>query len=485
MSSQPFTTGTAPGALPGLGHVWPLMRRPIEFLTSLPAHGDLVEIRLGPTRVYVPCHPELLRQTLTDDRTFDKGGKYYDRARAMAGNGVATCAHKDHRRQRRLLQPAFHPTRLEAYATTMEQEVRALTDSWGDAEIIDAYPVLYALALRTVTRTLFSTRVTDAVVADIQHSFDIAFSGFFRQMFMPPALLRLPLPANLRHQRALRNLNGIVDRVLRDSTAGESGEADARNVLSVLLASRKSAADPGTGDADAGTGGTGTGGAGTGDGAAGATGADGRAADAEIHDQVVTVLAAGSETVASTLTWAMYLLARNPAAQRRLQEEADSVLGGRPARWDDLPRLPHTHRVITETIRLYPPGWLFTRVTTADVTLAGRHLRAGTTVVISPVPVHRNTGIFRRAADFDPDRWLPERTSGLPRGAFAGFGTGPRKCIGDTFGVAECVLALTAVASHWSIGCAPGADVRPVPLAAFYRPRRLRLELNRRAGHDA
>ncbi|WJV50618.1 cytochrome P450 [Streptomyces flavofungini] len=476
MSSQPFTTGTVPGALPGLGHIWPLMRRPIEFLTSLPDHGDLVEIRLGPTPVYVPCHPELLRQTLTDDRTFDKGGKYYDRARAMAGNGVATCAHKDHRRQRRLLQPAFHPSRLEAYATTMEQEVKALTDSWGDAEVVDAYPVLYALALRTVTRTLFSTRVTDEVVADIQRSFDIAFSGFFRQMFMPPALLRLPLPANLRHQRALRNLNAIVDRVLRDATAGQESvpgqdrEAAGRNVLSVLLASRESAAPAGTAD-------TGAEGAAQGGDAAGA-------ADAEIHDQVVTVLAAGSETVASTLTWALYLLSRNPAAQRRLQEEADTVLGGRPARWDDLPHLPHTHRVITETIRLYPPGWLFTRVTTKAVILAGRHLKAGTTVVISPVPVHRNTAVFRRAADFDPDRWLPERTSALPRGAFAGFGTGPRKCVGDGFGVAECALALTAVASHWTVRCAPGADTRPVPLAAFYRPRRLRLELNRRR-HDA
>ncbi|GHC53313.1 hypothetical protein GCM10010349_19290 [Streptomyces flavofungini] len=237
MSSSPFTTGAAPGALPGLGHIWPLMRRPIEFLTSLPEHGDLVEIRLGPTRVYVPCHPELLRRTLTDDRTFDKGGKYYDRARALAGNGVATCAHQDHRRQRRMLQPAFHASQLAGHAVTMEQEVKSLTDSWGDAEVIDAYPVLYALALRTVTRTLFSTRVTDDVVQGIQHSFDIAFSGFFRQMFMPPALLRLPLPANLRHQRALRNLNEIVDRVLRDSSVGESagepvresvGEGDSR-----------------------------------------------------------------------------------------------------------------------------------------------------------------------------------------------------------------------------------------------------------------
>ncbi|MFF4346007.1 cytochrome P450 [Streptomyces sp. NPDC001530] len=450
---MPFTTGTAPGAVPGLGHIWPLMRGPIDFLTSLPEHGDLVAIRLGTTRVYVPCHPELLRQTLTDDRTFDKGGKYYDRARAMAGNGVATCAHKDHRRQRRMLQPAFQHTQLEHYGAAMEEEIAAVTDSWGDTQVIDAYSSLYALALRTVTRTLFAARVDEEVVEGVRHSFDVAFSGFFRQMFLPRGVLNLPLPANRRHQRALRHLNDTVERVVADFRRDEHDErdgreqADERNLLSALLA-----ADP---------------------------------EDQEIHDQVITVLAAGSETVASTLTWALYLLSQNPAQELRLQQEVDTVLDGRPGGWSDIPRLPGVHRAVNETIRLYPPGWLFTRVTTCDVELAGTRLKAGTTVVITPVPVHRNTGIYRHASDFDPERWLPDRAASLPRGAFAGFGTGPRKCPGDDFGVGECVLALAAIVSRWHIRCEPDADTRPVPLAAFYRPRRLSLRLTRREARHA
>jgi pentalenene oxygenase len=102
-----FTTGTAPGKLPLVGHIWPLMRSPIDFIASGSKHGDLVEIWLGPTRAYLVCHPELLRQVLTDDRTFDKGGAFYDNALAIAGNGLGTCPYREHRRQRRLVQPAF------------------------------------------------------------------------------------------------------------------------------------------------------------------------------------------------------------------------------------------------------------------------------------------------------------------------------------------------------------------------------------------
>ncbi len=441
-----FTTGTAPGALPGLGHMWPLLRDPTAFLASLPAHGDLVEIRLGRERAYVPCHPELLRHVLTDDRTFDKGGAYYDRARAMAGNGVATCPHRDHRRQRRLMQPAFHHDQLKAYATVMEYETAALTASWVDSEVVDAYPVLYALALRTVTRTLFAAHVDEAVVEEIRQSFETAFSGFFRQMFMPPAVRRLPLPSNLRHRRALRHLHETVEGIVTAYRRDGAGQGD---LLSVLFSSRDT------------------------EGGGGLT-------DAEIQDQVVTVLAAGTETVAATLTWALQLLSDHPEQQRRLQAEADAVLGGRPARWDDIARLPFAARVVNETVRLHPPGWLFTRVTSAETELAGRRLPPDTTVVIAPTTVHRRTGAYARPLEFDPDRWLADRAAALPRGAFLGFGAGARKCIGDDYGVAECVLVLATIAAGRTVHGVPGADTRPVPLAAFHRPRRLPLRLDRR-----
>ena len=99
--------GRAPGAWPLLGHVVALQRRPLALLDSLPAHGDLVEVRLGPRPAYVVCHPGLARQVLTDFRLFDRTGLVYERVRTAMGNGLASAAHTDHRRQRLIMQPAF------------------------------------------------------------------------------------------------------------------------------------------------------------------------------------------------------------------------------------------------------------------------------------------------------------------------------------------------------------------------------------------
>lgn len=441
-----FVTGAAPGALPLVGHALPLMRRPVEFLDSLPAHGDLVEIRIGPTRAYVPCHPELLRQVLMEDRVFDKGGALFDRLRDIVGNGLGSCPHRDHRRQRRLLQPAFHRARLQQYAEVMEQESTALTESWREDQVVDAFPVLYGFALRTAVRTLFSAHVDDGAVDSIQRSFDTALGGLFQRMFLPRAWQRLPLPANRRYEQALEHLHGTVDRIIADYRRGGRDHGD---LLSMLVSAR----DEGGG--------------------AGLT-------DDEVHDQVITMLFGGSETVAANLTWTLYLMSKHPQAARQVHEETDAVLGGRPAGWSDLPELPFTNRMVTESLRLYPPAWLYTRITASQVELAGRLLEPGTTLVISPPVVHRQAAVHADPTGFDPDRWLPERAADLPRGSFATFGAGARKCIGDAYALAEATLALATIANRWRVECAPGTDVRPAPLATVMHPRRLRLRLVRR-----
>src|SRR5947209_7953679 len=115
------TVGIAPGALPLFGHTLSLLYDPLGFLTSLPNHGDLLRIQIGPFEAIVVCTPELVRQVLLDDRIFDKAGPVFDRARDAFGDGLATCPHGMHRRQRRLVQPAFHPARFPGYAQVMSK----------------------------------------------------------------------------------------------------------------------------------------------------------------------------------------------------------------------------------------------------------------------------------------------------------------------------------------------------------------------------
>lgn len=440
-----FTSGAAPGALPVLGHAGQLLRDPLTFLASLPAHGDLVSIRLGPRTAYVPCHPELLHRVLTDDRTFDKGGPFYERARDLGGDGLVTCPHTRHRRQRRLVQPAFHKGPMAGHARVMEQEVIALVDGWHEGHTFDAFPTFHRLALRTLTRTMFAAQVDDETAAAVQRAHDIVIDGFVRHMVTPSALRRLPTPGRRRYERALADLTRTVDSVVADYRRNRPTSGD---FLSLLLAARDE---------------------------------DGSGPSArELRDQVVSLMTAGSETTPAALAWVFHLLAAHPEAELRLYAEVDAVLAGRPARFADLDALSYTHRLVKEALRLFPPGWMFTRTTTSMITVAGLQLPPGTDVVFTPCAVQRRPDVYDQPQRFLPDRWLPERAATLPRGAFTAFGHGARKCIGDSYSTAETVLTLATIATKWHLAPQPGSDLRPVALSSVLRPRRLRLRVTAR-----
>ncbi len=436
-----FTTGLAPGALPLLGHARQLRRQPLPFLESLPGVGDLAEIRLGRERVYVPCHPELVRQVLTDDHTFDRGGALQDHFVELFGECVATATYRGHRRQRRLIQPAFCHDRLEGYAPVVEAEVAALPDSWREGQTFDLFPVLYTLTLRSVIRMLFSDRVDEATMDEVRRLF-LAMTGGAAPRQGVARLIRGTGPTEGRRRRAAHQLRGVVDRIVADyRRAGETG----KDMLSALLTAREENG--------------------------------GRLDDTEVRNQAIIMLAAGSHSPATVLTSVFYLLAEHGGAEHRLHREVDAVLGGRPARWTDLPDLAFTGRVITETLRLYAPAWTIFRKTTKEVRLAGRDLPAGTTVLVVPLIPHRRGDLFDCPREFTPDRWRPECDTVTQRGAFKAFGGGARKCVGDVLGMAELKLVVATIASRWRLECLPDARVRPHAGAVAPPPRYLPVRL--------
>ncbi|GAA1401437.1 hypothetical protein GCM10009639_43730 [Kitasatospora putterlickiae] len=190
------------------------------------------------------------------------------------------------------------------------------------------------------------------------------------------------------------------------------------------------------------------------------------------------MLLAGTETTASQLSWTLRLLMAHPEVLAAVQTEIDAVLpDGRPARWDDLPRLPRTARVLTESLRLRPPGWVLLRTCTRETELGGRVLPRGAQVLLSPYVAHHNPRIFADPAVFDPDRWLPERAAALPRWGFAGFANGPRQCLGADYARTEAAIALATVLARWHPAPVPGrrGDDRPPRLTTVLRPQRLRL----------
>ncbi|WP_240152077.1 cytochrome P450 [Streptomyces mobaraensis] len=432
------TYGVAPGALPLLGHALPLVRDPLAFLDALPGRGDLVQVRVGPVRAVVVCDPELTRRVLRDDRTFDKGGPLYDRIREVTGNGLASCPYRDHREQRRLLQPAFHSARMAGYAEVMSRQVRATTGAWRDGGTIDAADEMLALSARITASAMFGAEADDARLAPLRDDFTTVVAGIPRRALVPAAD-RLPTPGNRRYDRARSRLRAAIGRLIAerhyDASGGGAGTDGAAGLLSLLLA-------------------------------AGRDGPDGRAlSESEITDQLVTFFAAGTETSGSALAWALHLLGGHPEVARRLRAEVDAVLGDAPtATLSHLPDLRLTAAVVNEALRLYPPAWLLTRTTTSDTSLGGHTLPGGTTVIYSAYLLHRRPDLFPDPERFDPDRWIvAPGEPAPPRTAFLPFGSGPRKCIGDVFALTEAALALATVVADWELRPANGRRVRPAP----------------------
>ncbi|MFD7666650.1 cytochrome P450 [Streptomyces sp. NPDC059788] len=440
-----FTTATAPGALPLIGHARQLAYRPMEFMRSLHTHGDLVGIRIGTTPYYVPCHPELLHHVSTNDRVYDKGGPIYDHVRQFV-SGVGTCPHAEHRGRRRLIQPAFRPGRLADYARTMREEITELTGAWHDGQILDPFPVFHALSHRVTARTVVAARADRAAAEVISRSSVVLFDELSRQILTPSFLRRLPTPGNRRYQHAVRAIRQAGQHIIADYRRAPAQDAD---LLELLLGAETDA------DGEAGT------------------------ANEEIHAEMLSMLLGGTNS-APILTWAMVCLDRYPQVRERLHAEVDAVLAGRPAHYDDLPNLPYTHRFLNETMRMHPAGWMTTRTVTCPADLAGLDLPAGAALILSPPAVQLRPDVFPDPDRFDPDRWDRERVPAPPRGSFLPFGAGPRQCIGDTFAMVEMVLTVATAAARWELTVAPGSDLSHPPFQLAHLPRRLGLRITAR-----
>ncbi|MFV0137434.1 cytochrome P450 [Streptomyces sp. HMX87] len=448
LSEPVWTSGTAPGIFPFAGHAIALFRRPLDFLDSLPAHGDLVEIRLGPRRAWVACDPRLVHRILMDPRTFDKGGPLYDRLRTLMGDGLVTCRQDDHRRQRRLLQPAFRASHLAGYTRVMAEEAEAVCRGWRAGQRIDVPAAMLALTTGVTSRLLFSDSLDAGRAGTVRECLAAVVQGLFVRTVVPvDALFRLPTPGNRRWHRAIARLHALVDAIVAERGHG----APRDDLLGTLLA----AAHAGGPDAPSGR---------------------------EVRDQLVTLLLTGVESTAMCLASAFGLLADHPEAERRLHEEVDAVLADRAVPGhEELTRLVYTRCVVTETLRLRPPGWLFTRITTRETELAGRRLPRGATVLYSPYLLHHRAASFPEPERFRPERWLPQTggataggtaAGGAPDGAMLPFAAGSRKCIGDAFAMAEAVAAMASVAHRWRLRTVSGPVGRPRP-AATLGPRSL------------
>ncbi len=390
--------------------------------------GDIFYYRAGWIHVYFLNSPELIESVLVTNQQNFRKDRVIQNSRWFLGQGLLTSEGGEWLRQRRLSQPAFHRERLALYARIINACAEEMLDSWKDGENRDVHQEMMQLTLRVVAKVLFSVDVKNeskevaaALNLLMKHS-----SG--ARMLLPPWVRYLPLPFLIRVRRAVRQLDEVVYRIIRERRRSENDNGD---LLSMLMSAR---------DEDG-----------------------SRMTDRQLRDEVMTFLLAGHETTALSLSWAWFLLSENPEAENKLHHELARVLDGKNPSFEDLPRLCYTEAVVKESVRLYPPAWSLARTAAEDFEIGGYLVPAGSNVVMSQWIMHRDPRFFPSPEQFDPGRWFEEHTQRLPRFAYFPFGGGPRYCVGASFAMMEATLLLAAIAQRFRLRMVPGHKVVPVP----------------------
>jgi cyclooctat-9-en-7-ol 5-monooxygenase len=400
------------------------------FLGSLSSLGGVVQIGLGRLPVYMVTDPAMVHEMLVTKAGHFEKGLLFDKARALIGSGIITSAGEFHLRQRRLIQPAFHPDRIADYSQIMVEYAETLARSWKPQQTLDLQSALDELAQNIVVSALFSAHMYPEAIAEIKRSFPIVMRGIAIRTLLPfDAWQKLPLPAVRRFGIASARMRQVLDEVVAAYCVSDPATTAQGSLLSVILGSR-----------DAGQG----------------------MSQAQARDELVSLIAAASETTASTLGSLFLEVARHPEIEQRLHAELDTVLGGRTISPGDLARLSYTRRLVTETLRLHSPGWLFMRRSIRSVQIGGTRIPAGSELAYSPRAMHRNPALYPEPLKFDPDRWVDRPVRALPRGAYIPFAEGNRQCIGNEFAVTEMIAAVAALCSRWRLVETPAGAHRHV-----------------------
>ncbi|HEY4036691.1 MAG TPA: cytochrome P450 [Ktedonobacteraceae bacterium] len=417
------TLPPSPKGLPIVGNAFQFNNGPLAFLRSVQRiYPRMATIYVGKEPLVLCFRPEHIRAILVENpRNFVKPNRAGARfnLRLLLGDGLLTIDGEFHRQQRRLVQSAFHKHRIETYAETMVQLTQEELATWQPYQVINIAQAMQRLTLRIILNALFNLDSSSEAIR-LGDAFTALTSSPTRQLVILRRLQRkLPFTSYSKRIAAKQTLDNFVYTLIAQRRA--EGQ-DVGDVLSMLL----EAQDEGN-----------------------------TMTDQQVHDQVLTFIAAGHETAQNTLSWTFYLLSQHPAVYEKLLAQLRSVLNGRAPTMEDLAQLPYLEWVINESWRIYPPAWVQGRRAIEDFELDGYRFPAGTVFLLSQWVLHNLPDIWGDPEVFRPERWDPVQTQKVPQGAYFPFGAGPRICIGMPFAQLETKLLLATILQHYRPRLAP------------------------------
>jgi cytochrome P450 len=393
--------------------------------------GDTYRVH-SPTRggdIWVIAAPDDVKRVLvTNHRNYTKGIGL-DRVKILLGNGIMVSEGEFWRKQRRMIQPAFHRKVIARFADLVAAGNHRQLHRWelkaARHEPVNITTDMSELTLDIVLRSIFG--------ADLDRLGDAHGDNPFAVVTREPA-------RNLLFAFRFRSLSKVVAQVVQRRRE-KSGE-EHFDFLAMLMSARDAQTDQ-------------------------------PMSDRELTDEIMTLIVAGHETTAAALNWTWYLLSQYPEAEARLHAELEAVPDMAEPGLQLMESLTYTQQVIHEALRLYPPGWLITRRSLGKDRLGGFELPAGTDVLLSPYLIHRHPAYWQDPERFMPERFTPEAEAARPRYAYIPFVAGPRHCVGETFALYEMAMHLFMTARRFRFSLHPDTPSPPELEAQInLRPRR-------------
>jgi cytochrome P450 len=406
-----------------------LMRAaPPQFLAQCTErYGPVVRFPIPRSEVFLVTDPRDIRRVLQANHTaYGKRTIQYDTLALVTGHGLLASEGDHWKHMRRLQSPAFHRDHVADMTTSI---VRVASDwvSKVDAERgrkLDLDAAMLELSLQIVGSTLMGGAIERArlVVEAVMDALHVVVRRAQQLLPIPDVW---PTPGRRRLMAAMSVVDSAVDVLIEQRRRNPPGP----DALWLLIESMDA----------------------------------GAASRENVRDEVVTLIVAGHETVAATLTWTWVLLASHPEVEQRLHDEVDAITDEELAISSVPSRLPYARAVVDECLRLYPPAWVITRRSLEPDVLGGCTIPVGATVILSPYVTQRDGRFWTAPLRFAPERFLDDGSDDArPNGmTYFPFGAGPRLCIGRDLALLEAPLVIATLARR--LRCRPlsPASIQP------------------------
>jgi len=389
------------------------------FMKTAREYPGIASFRITHRRMHILSSPDFIKHVLvTNNKNYRKGLKY-DELKYFLGNSLASSEGDFWRKQRRMAQPSFSRQKIASFMQTMLDYTTETIDKWEKEErtTLEMNKEMQELSLGIVGRTLFNKDIIREF-KEIGDYITFAMSvvnNRIQTTFNKP--MWLPTPTHLKFKKAKKVLDKFFYQLIEER---KKNTFDTPDLLSMLM----DAYDEDTGE---------------------------KMSNVQLRDEIAAIIVGGQESTALGLGWVMYLLSQNKEVEQKLCEEIERVTGGNEITIEHVPQLSYTMQIVKESLRLYPPFWIFARKALDDDLLGDREIKKGDNILISSYVVHRSEKYWKDPEVFDPERFSVENSKNIKKHAYIPFGAGPRLCIGNNFALLEMQIVIAKIYQRYTL----------------------------------